>query len=61
MSYHRFNIKRDEDGMSWVEAVDSQSLMDEIKQLTDLNNHQKNQIIGLKHQVDILMRVIKNK
>ena len=60
MSYHKFNIKKDEDGMSWLRS-DTQDLNDEIKQLTARNSNQQEQIVRLKAQVDILMRVIKER
>lgn len=60
MSYHKFNIKKDEDGMSWLRS-DTQDLNDEIKQLTARTNNQQDQIVRLKAQIDILMRVIKER
>ena len=60
MTYHKFNIRTDKDGMSWLQS-DAQDLSDEIKQLKARNNNQQEQIVILKAQIDILMRVIKER
>ena len=58
----KFNVNIDKDGMSWCSAnLLDQGAQDKIKQLEARNNNQQEQIVRLKAQIDILMRVIKER
>ena len=58
----KFNVNIDKDGMSWCSTnLLDQGAQDKIKQLEARNNNQQEQIVRLKAQIDILMRVIKER